>query len=104
MAGKNRFSFSVILLMVILLILPFQIGAESLDDLVENLTHEDSQVRREAAQEIAKIGSEAVEALPALEKAIVDENNRVRWAAANALTAIGEEAVTVLSKALSAEL
>ena len=71
-------------------------------ELVKALEHEDSFVRRSAAEALGKIGSEAV--IPELVKALEDEDSDVRWRVAYALGNIGSEAVIPeLVKALEHE-
>ena len=63
----------------------------TIEDLIENLGHEDVNVRKAAAEALGKIGSEARQAIPDLVKALVDKDSDVRRAAAEALGKIDSQ-------------
>jgi HEAT repeat protein len=67
---------------------------------VNQLTHElregSVEVRRRAAEEIAKLGYETIPAVPALSAALKDEDGEVRSAAALAISKIGPEAAAAV--------
>ena len=64
----------------------------TIEDLIENLGHEDFNVRQAAAEALGKIGPDARPAIPALVMALADKDYHVRKAAAEALGKIGPDA------------
>jgi hypothetical protein len=73
---------------------------EVVPDLILSLENNDPIVRKEAAQALGCIGSEAAEAIPALSRTLGDEKRWVRIAASWALGQIGPEAIPSLTQAL----
>jgi HEAT repeat protein len=61
--------------------------------LIEALGDKDPRLRQRAAEELAKSGPYAQEAMPALKKAMQDEDRGVREAVANTLKNIENQAV-----------
>ena len=61
--------------------------------LIQALQHKNSQVRHAAADELGKIGVNAIDAVPALIQALQDESRDVRTSVAGALGSIGENAI-----------
>ncbi|MGB8169084.1 MAG: HEAT repeat domain-containing protein, partial [Chthoniobacteraceae bacterium] len=64
----------------------------SLDKLVEQLSARENAVRREAATQIAKLGTGAKPALPALIKALSDSDKQVWSIAIGAIASLGPDA------------
>jgi hypothetical protein len=60
----------------------------SVPGLIEDLGHKDPAIRREAAEQLGRLGAEAKAAAPALVKALKDADPSVREAAATALEAV----------------
>jgi HEAT repeat protein len=82
---------------------PTFVRAEDVNDLIQKLQSPTDDVRRDAAQELGKLGAEARDAVPALTKALQDKNLFVRRYSAQTLGKIGldaKEAVSGLAKAL----
>jgi len=74
----------------------------TIPELVKALNHEDSDVRKSAAEALGKIGSDAT--IPGLVKALNDENSFIAKIAAEALGRIGSDsAIPELVKALNHE-
>lgn len=71
---------------------------KDIDSLLWALRNENSNVRREAAEALGRIGD--VKAVEPLIKAFVDMNEQVRHSAAEAVGRIGEPAIEPLSQAL----
>ena len=63
-------------------------GAEDVPPLLQGLKHSDPLVRRNAAEELGRIGAAAGSAMPVLATALKDADARVRVAAAGAMVAI----------------
>jgi len=75
---------------------------KDIDSLLWALRNENSNVRREAAEVLGRIGD--VKAVEPLIKAFVDMNEQVRHSAAEAVGRIGEPAIEPLSRALSDDM
>lgn len=69
-----------------------RIGRAAVPSLMQTLGHRDPQVRRQAALVLARIGPDAVDAVPVLTNLLDDPEEDVRKAAARALGQIGPEA------------
>jgi len=83
-----------------------RIGSSAVDVLIELLSHENAQVRSEAARALARIGPEARVAVPVLIKRLLDEDLAVGVESAVALYAIAgwmDLYVPVLSNGLKVE-
>ena len=80
-----------------------QQASDPVPALLEDLTHADSETRREAAVAFCRLGPLAHEAIPALSEALEDPHGSVRQAAARALGHIGPTALPALVAALKNE-
>ena len=65
---------------------------KTIDEWIEELDHNDVEVRRSAARALEQTGPEAKDAIPALIEALEDKDEYVRAAAGRALGKIGPEA------------
>ena len=77
-------------------------GRNHVAGLAEALEHADVKQRRAAARELAELGTEAAEAMPALSKAINDEDREVRRLAIHAIGQIGPQADSYLAALVDA--
>src|SRR5262245_32371792 len=105
--GPMRFLLTPVLASLILLAGAASAAEEAqVRDLVAKLTGPDNTARRQAAQELGELGTEAKSALPALRKALADKDLFVRRFAALALGKVGpgdKETITSLWKATNDE-
>lgn len=69
-----------------------RIGKPAVPSLIQALRHRDTEVRRQAALVLARIGPEAADAVPELTEALDDPHETVRKAAGRALGQIGSAA------------
>ena len=76
-------------------------GEQKVKGLIAELSSEQVNVRRRAAQSLREMGLPASAAVPALAQALRDEDASVRRAATGALGRMGEAAVPALSEALT---
>jgi HEAT repeat protein len=72
-----------------------------LSNLVKGLKHNETDIRRKAAADLAKLGENAREALPALIEATKDDDERVRYFVKLSLSRIGQSSLPGLTKELS---
>lgn len=70
------------------------VGAPAVPRLVSTMTHDDAQVRREAARTLTQIHDPR--AAPTLVRALDDENSGVRWIAAEGLVGLGKDGLDPL--------
>jgi HEAT repeat protein len=77
-----------------------RIGLPAVPALVELLASSDPQLRRYAAQALARVGPEAQEAVPALVGALDDSDELVRQLAIRALGQVGPPAGAAVPKLL----
>jgi HEAT repeat protein len=78
--------------------------AEEVQELIDKLKSSDSDVRRDAAQALGKMGPQAKEAVPALVAALQDKNLFVRRYSAHTLGKIGSDAAKQAVPALTKTL
>jgi HEAT repeat protein len=86
------------LLVGVLVIVVCGLPARAADvaDLIKKLGSDDSEVRRDAAQQLSELGKDAKPAVAALTKALKDPDRFVRRFAAQALGAIGPDAKSAI--------
>ncbi len=75
--------------------------ASSVSILIQQLSSDDTQERREAAYELADLGPDAKEAVPALIKALADRDTQVWAEATGALARIGPDAAAAVDELMS---
>ncbi len=73
---------------------------EEIGMLITSLADESADVRKEAAEDLARAGTDAASAIPALIHALSDEDWEVSEAAASALYCIGDESIPHLHNSL----
>ena len=74
---------------------------DNLPLLIDSLGHDDKYVRIIAAKMLHKLGPEAKEAIPALEKALHDKESEVRQYSAETLSTLNRESIPVFIRLLS---
>ncbi len=74
---------------------------DNLPLLIDSLGHDDKYVRIIAAKMLPKLGQEAKEAIPALEKALHDKESEVRQYSAETLSTLNRESIPVFIRLLS---
>ena len=73
----------------------------AVSNLIQQLSSDDTQERREAAYELADLGPDAKEAVPALIKALDDRDTQVWAEATGALARIGPDAAAAVDELMS---
>ena len=87
-----------------LLVAVLPAGAADLDGLMKKMKDKDTDLRRQAAQELSELGPEAKEALPLLIQGLKDSDLFVRRFSAKAIGKIGPEASSALTALRSVAL